>query len=122
MSWRARRVAITALCVWFAGCDESFPSIQSGEVTHWRQGRPLGAARQLTPAQAAALYTWLQNHPSGWQPVMATYAPEILILVVHANDAKSSANLLPNVLVVGQKQRTISATEHRELLAIITRD
>ena len=122
MSWLARGVAVTALSVWLAGCDDSFPPLQYGEVTYWRQGRPQGAARRLTSAQGVALSAWLRSHSSGWQPVMATYAPEVLILLVHANGEQSSANLLPSVLIVGQKQKTISVSEHQELLAIIASD
>lgn len=119
MSRLARSVAVAAWCVWLAGCEETFPPIQSGEVTLWQQGRPQGAAQTLTPVQAAALSAWLQHHRWGWQPVMATYAPAILILAVQADGAKSGVNLRPEVLIVGQRERAISAAEYRELLAIL---
>lgn len=119
MSKLARSVAVTALCVLLAGCEENFPPIQSGEVTLWQQRRPQGAAQALTPAQAAAFSAWLQHHRRGWQHVMVTYAPAVLILAVQADGAKYGVNLRPDVLIVGQRERAISASEYRELLAIL---
>ncbi len=119
MSRLAHSVAVVSLCVLLAGCEETFPPIKSGEVTHWQQGRLQGTAQALTPVQAAALSAWLQHHRRGWQPVMATYAPEILILVVQTDGTEYGANLMPKVLIVGQHERAISAAEHNELLAIL---
>lgn len=114
-----RFVAIVFLCLLVTGCYETFPPIQSGNVTHWQNGRPQGSAQQLTPEQVTNLSAWLQNHRWGWQPVIATYSPAINIYVVHSNGTKSSANLMQKILIVGQYQRSISEAERQELLSIM---
>jgi hypothetical protein len=114
-----RFAAIVFLCLALAGCYETFPPIQSGNVTHWQGGRPQGSAQQLTPEQVANLSVWLQEHRWGWQPVIATYAPAIIIYVVHSDGTKTSANLMQQVLIVGQHQRSISEAERQELLSVI---
>ena len=115
----SRFVAIVFLCLSVAGCYETFPPIQSGNVTYWQNGRPQGSAQQLTPEQVANLSAWLQNHRWGWQPVIATYAPAISIYVVHSDGTKSSANLMQKILIVGQHQRSIAEAERQELLSIM---
>ena len=112
-------VAIVFLCLLVTGCYETFPPIQSGNVTHWQNGRPQGSAQQLTPEQVTNLSVWLQNHRWGWQSVIATYLPAINIYVVHSDGTKSSANLMKKILIVGQYQRSISEVERQELLSIM---
>ena len=115
----SRFAVILFLCLTVAGCYETFPPIQSGNVTHWQGGRPQGSAQHLTPEQVANLSAWLQSHRWGWQPVIATYAPSIIIYVVHSDGTKTSANLMQKTLIVGQHQRSISEIEHQELHSII---
>jgi hypothetical protein len=115
----SRFATILFLCLAVAGCYETFPPIQSGNVTHWQGGRPQGSAQQLTPEQVANLSAWLQSHRWGWQPVIATYAPSIIINVVHSNGTKTSANLMQKILIVGQHQRSLSEAENQELHSII---
>lgn len=115
----SRFAAILFLCLAVAGCYETFPPIQSASVTHWQGGRPQGSAQQLTPEQVANLSAWLHSHRWGWQPVIATYAPSIIIYVVHSDGTKTSANLMQKILIVGQHQRSISEAERQELHSII---
>lgn len=119
MKTLSRFIVILFLSLAVAGCHETFPPIQSGSITHWQGGRPHGSEQQLTPEQVASLSAWLQSHRWGWQPVIATYAPSITLYVVHADGTKTSANLMRNILVVGQHQRSISDIEHQELRSII---
>lgn len=114
-----RFVLLVCLCLSLAGCYETFPPIQSGNVTHWQDGTLQGQAKDLTSNQIENLSAWLQNHRWGWQSVVATYAPSIIIYVVHADGTKNSANLMQKMLVVGQYQRSISEAEHQELFSII---
>jgi len=51
--------------------------------------------------------------------VIATYAPAIIIYVVHSDGTKTSANLMQKVFIVGQHQRSISEAERQELLSVI---
>lgn len=115
----SRLAAIVFLCLAVAGCYEKFPPIQSGNVTHWQGGRPQGTAQQLAPEQVANLSAWLNNHRWGWQPIIATYAPAIIIYVAHSDGTKTSANLMQKILIVGQYQRSISEAERQELLSIL---
>lgn len=115
----SRFTAILFLCLAVAGCYETLPPIQSANITHWQGARPQGSAQQLTPEQVANLSAWLQRHRWGWQPVIATYAPSITIYVVHSDGTKNAANLMQEILVVGQRQRSISEAEYQELHSII---
>ena len=115
----SRFVLLVCLCLSLAGCYETFPPIQSGNISHWQGGKPQGSAQQLTPEQVANLSAWLQNHRWGWQPVIATYAPSIIISVVHTDGTETSANLMQKMVVVGQYQRSISEAEHQELHSIV---
>ncbi len=115
----ARYISVAALCLMVAGCYEAFPSIKSASVTYWQGGKPQGAAQQLTTEQTAKLSAWLQNHRWGWHPVIAIYAPAILLSVTHSDGTASSANLMKNVLIVGQYQRSLSESENQELHSII---
>lgn len=115
----SRFVLIVCLCLSLAGCYETFPPIQSGNITHWQGGKPQGAAQQLAPEQVVKLSAWLQNHRWGWQPVIATYAPSIIVHVVYTDGTETSANLMQKMVVVGQYQRSISEAEHQELHSIV---
>lgn len=115
----SRLAAILFLCLMVVGCYETFPPVQSGNVSRWQGGRPQGPAQQLTPDQVEKFSGWLQNHRWGWQSVIVTYAPSIIIYMVHSDGTKTSVNLMQNVLVVGQHQRSISQAEHEELRSII---
>jgi len=115
----SRFVSIAALCLLLVGCYETYPPVKSASVTHWRGGKPQGAAQLITPAQVEKLSAWLQNHRWGWHPVMATYVPATLVSVTHSDGTASSANLMQMVLIVGQNQRSLSESESQELHSII---
>ena len=119
MSSYARFVSIAVLCLMLGGCYEAFPQIKSASVTYWREGKPQGSAQQLSQEQVAKLSAWLQNHRWGWHPVIATYAPATMVSVTHADGTASSANLMKQVLIVGQSQRSLSETESQELHSLI---
>lgn len=116
-----RFVSVAILCLVLAGCDETFTParLASVSVTHWQGGKPLGGERQLSPQQVEKLSAWMQGHRRGWQPVMATYAPAILLLVKHADGTVSSANLMQEVLIFSHHQRSLSVAESQELHSII---
>ena len=114
-----RFVLLLFVCFSLAGCYETFPPIQSGHVTHWQQGKPQGAGHALSAEQVANLSAWLQNHRWGWQSVMATYPPTIMVDVVHVDGTRASANLMQRVLVVHQYQRSLSEAESNALHAMI---
>lgn len=109
-----RFVPITALCLLLAACYETFPPVSSAVVTH-RGGKSQDAAQPLSPEQIALVSAWLQDHRWGWYPVTATYGPGILISATHADGTSSRLNLMQNVLIVGQYQRSLSKEESREL-------
>lgn len=111
--------ALTALCLLLVGCYETFPTIRSASVTHWKDGKPQGFAQKLTPEQVTKLFAWLQNHRWDWHPVVATYARSILVSVTHSDGTTSSANLMQKFLIVGQYQRSLSESESQELHSIV---
>src|SRR5574343_1184887 len=119
MKYPSRFAAILGFCLTVAGCDDAFSPIQSAQVMYWQGGRAMGAAQQLSAEQVAQLSAWLQGHRSGWQAVIATYAPSITILAVHADGTERAANLMQRILVVGQHQRAISEAEYRQLRSIV---
>lgn len=116
-----RFISVATLCLLLAGCDETFTSAKLAgvTVTYWQAGKPLGGERQLSPQQVEKLSAWMQGHRRGWQPVMATYAPAILLLVKHADGTVSSANLMQEVLIFSHHQRSLSVAESQELHSII---
>lgn len=116
-----RFVSVAILCLVLAACDETFTSAKLAGVTvsYWQAGKPLGDERPLSPEQVEKLSAWMQGHRRGWQPVMATYAPAIFLLVKHADGTASSANLMQEVLIFGQHQRSLSVAESQELHSII---
>ena len=118
MHWFLRLVPIVALCLSLAACYASFPPVVSAAVTH-RAGQAQGAAQPLSPERIARLSAWLQGHRWGWHPVAATYGPGILIWVTHGDGSLSRVNLMRNVLIVGQHQRSLSAQESRELHSML---
>jgi hypothetical protein len=115
----ARFVFVAVLCLMQGGCYETFSPIKSASVTYWYGGKPQSAMQKLTPEQIAKLSAWLQNHRWGWHPVIATYAPAIQITVSHTDGTVSSANLMKQVLVVEQKQRSLSESESQELHSFV---
>ncbi len=113
-----RIAAIAALCLSLAACFASFPPMASAVMTH-RNGQPQGTAQPLSPEHIARLSAWLQEHRWGWHPVTATYGPGILISVTHGDGTFSRVNLMRNVLIVGQHQRSLTAQESRELHSML---
>lgn len=116
----SRFVSIAALCIPLVGCYETHPPVTSASVTRWQHGMPLGTAQQLTSAQVAKLSAWLQNHRWGWYPVMATDTPGTLVSLTHSDGTACSVNLMQRVLIVGQNQRGLTASESQELHSIIS--
>lgn len=119
MSPFIRFVPITVLCLLLTACYETFPPVSSAVVTHWQAGKPQDAAQQLSPEQIASVSAWLQDHRWGWHPVTATYSPGTLIVATHADGTSSRMNLMQNVLIVGQHQRSLSEEEGRALHSMI---
>lgn len=119
MNSSCRSLAIAFLCLLLVGCYKAFPPVKSANVTHWQDGKPQATAQQLAPEQVKELSDWLQSHRWGWHPVMATYQPSRLVWINHADDTKTSANLMEMVITVGQHQRSLSETESQELHSII---
>ncbi len=119
MNSYGRFVSIAVLCLMLGGCYEAFPQIKSASVTYWCEGKPQGSAQQLSQEQVAKLSAWLQNHRWGWHPIIATYAPATMVSLTHADGTASSANLMKQVLIVGQSQRSLSETESQELHSLI---
>lgn len=119
MNSYVRFISIAVVFLMLGGCYEAFPPIKSASVTYWHEGKPQGAAQQLTREQFAKLAAWLEDHRWGWHPVTATYAPATLVSVTHGDGTASSANLMKHVLIVGQSQHSLSETESQELHSII---
>ena len=114
-------LVLAILCLLLAGCRQSFEPITGASVTHWRDGRALAPARPMSDAQVQGLSAWLRAHPEGWHPVAATHAPAISLSVTHADGSVSGANLMSATLVVGDRQRHLSAAESAELHALVGR-
>lgn len=114
------RIASTAaLVLLLAGCYETLPTIQSANLTRWQENNPQGQVRPLTAEQTAKLSAWLQDHHWGWYPVTATYRPEVVVWVTHADGTMTPIRLMKNVLTVGKSQRSLSEAESQALHAML---
>lgn len=110
---------VVAVAAMLPGCRQTLPSIQSATFTYWKNGKAEVSEQQLTPEQISKLSDWLQNHSWGWHPVIATYGPQAVIRVSHADGSVTAVNVMGSVIVAGQKQRDLSKTERQEIYSIL---
>jgi hypothetical protein len=114
-----RFASVAVVCLSLVGCYQSLPPIKSASFTRWHAGKARSQPQQLTSEQVAKLSDWLQNHKWGWHPVAGTFLPVTLISLSHADGTFSSANLMKNIVIVGQHQRGLSESESQELHSIV---
>lgn len=114
-----RLLLATVFCIALAGCYQTIAPVKSACLTRWQKGKIQIAEQALTEEQIAQLTTWLQDHPWGWHPTIATYAPETVIWITHSDDTQSPIRIMRTVIVVSQSQRSLSEVESHELHSML---
>lgn len=118
-----RRVALVliAACA-LMGCSFELPPVTSAAMASYSSGQP-GAEVQLSPPRVRALASWFAQHPAGWSPSYVSYAPMLVVRLLHADGDTSVVNVLSTKLVVfnrrGQVEQSFSASELSSLRAVL---
>ena len=115
-----RFIALAALSILLTGCYVKTEPVSHVSVMPLQDGKPQGQARPLSPQSAAQLSTWLAEHRWGWMPVQGTFLPALAITLSHNDGSITHANLLGELLIVGDYQLSLSAAEHQQLSAILS--
>lgn len=119
----ARRLVQVFLVAALSACTLEMPSSIGANAEQYASGSPI-KNWALTETQAKALIDWFKQHPTGWSPSYASYAPRLLVRLKNANGKESSVNVLSQGLVVvalpdGQFTQSFEARTVEQLIAII---